>query len=290
MKSTINFYYNLFPDEIINQKEFYYFFIDEFKYYFVPFNNDEAMVKKIYEELDGLKIKVNNIIFNKDNNITTLFDNKPYALMRVNCLENVVVDLCDFMYVPIAYPASDWGEIWSRKIDYYAYQISERGLKKSVVLNSFSYYVGLSENAISYFNLIKKNNAITAVQHRRLYSLNYEINYYNPLNMVFDYSVRDVAEFIKFSFFDDKLNINRIMNYINKLYVNDTMINLLYARLLFPTYYFDLYDKIVNDELGEGELIKIISKVEAYEEFLKNFYLYFFKKYNMLRIEWLLKT
>ncbi len=287
MKSTLNFYYNLFPDKIYNQEDFYYFTLADNKYYFVPFNNDEEIVKKIYNQLKVQKIKVNEIIFNKDGKIGTIIDNKTYALLMVNCLENEIVDLDEFLILKFDLPVSNWGNVWSDKLDYYAYQVSELALKKETLLNSFSYYVGLSENAITYFNMINKDNSQSFIQHRRIYAKNYEINYYNPLNMVIDFGIRDLAEYIKFSFFSNEFNIDKIINYINKVNLDNTLINLLYARLLFPTYYFDVYDKIIINKRPEKDLIKIVNKSTEYEEFLKQFYLYYSKKYTMYRIEWL---
>ena len=64
---------------------------------------------------------------------------------------------------------------------------------------------------------------------------------------------------------------------------------MLYARLLYPTYYFDIYEKIMNKSLDEEALIKIIEKNEAYETFLKESYLELTKYAPLERIEWLLK-
>ncbi len=38
------------------------------------------------------------------------------------------------------------------QVDYFEYQIRELGKDKKVILDSFSYYIGLGENAISYVN------------------------------------------------------------------------------------------------------------------------------------------
>ena len=127
------------------------------------------------------------------------------------------------------------------------------------------------------------------IQHKRIYANNYQINYYNPLNMLIDFTVRDIAEYIKFSFFEKKLNINKTINYIKKLNLSSNMLHLLYARLLFPTYYFDHYEKFINEEETEVELLKIVALASEYENFLKNFYNYFFIDNQFLRIEWIFK-
>lgn len=289
MKSTINFYYNLYPENIIKQDNFYYFIIGEDKFYFAPLIVEEKMIETIYEELKKRKAKVNDIVKTNEDKIGVLVDNELYALIRVNCIENEIIDLEDFTNIPVLLKGTNWGEIWADKLDYYAYQVSERALKKEAILNSFSYYVGLSENAIQYYNLIPQVDNNVSIQHRRIYGVNYAINYYNPLNMVIDYNIRDIAEYIKFSFFQNTINIDKVINYINKQNYDNNMINLLYARLLFPTYYFDVYDKVLNEESSENELIKIIDKSNDFEKFLQDFYLYYSKNYQMFRIEWLIK-
>ena len=289
MKSTINFYYNLFPEEIVSQDEFFYFWINENKFYFVPFKNDKEQVMEIYEKLLHEKKKVNKIILNKEGNLVTNFKNSEYALFLVDCLENEIVDIKDFYIILMEKENINWGGIWERKIDYFEYQVNQRALGKENILNSFSYYVGLGENAIEYYNLIDKNNVSVGIQHKRIGANNYEINYYNPLNMVIDYSVRDIAEYIKFAFFNDKLNVDKVINYINSLNLTSAMMNLLYVRLLFPTYYFDHYERLINKEEDERVLINIIGKAKDYELFLKKYYLYYEKEYNLLKIDWLFK-
>lgn len=286
MKNTINFYYNLYPKDVFQKDNIFYFWILHNKYYFAPLKNDKDLVLKIYEKLLAENKKVNKIILNKENNIVTKYENDDYVLIMVDCLENEVVDIEDYFTVFLNLNPIDWGDVWEKKIDYLEYQVSERALGKNNILDSFSYYVGLAENAIEYYNLLNKENIVVSIQHKRLYSINYEINYYNPLNMIVDYSVRDIAEYIKFSFFEDDLNFNKVINYIDKMNLNSTMINLLFVRLLFPTYYFDNYEKYINEEIDEKILLLIMKKAESYEKMLKNFYNFYSNKYNLLRIDW----
>ena len=66
---------------------------------------------------------------------------------------------------------------------------------------------------------------------------------------------------------------------------------LLFSRLLFPTYYFDVYDDIINNNLKEEKIISIINKNELYEQFLVIVYNYIVKEKNIFiePIEWLIK-
>ena len=66
---------------------------------------------------------------------------------------------------------------------------------------------------------------------------------------------------------------------------------MLFSRLLFPTYYFDVYDDIINNNLKEEKIISIINKNELYEQFLVIVYNYIVKEKNIFiePIEWLIK-
>ena len=64
-----------------------------------------------------------------------------------------------------------------------------------------------------------------------------------------------------------------------------------YGRLLYPSYFFDLYDEIINDNLQEDIINRIIIKNKDYEIFLKEIYFYIVNKYNKYipEIDWLIK-
>ena len=86
----------------------------------------------------------------------------------------------------------------------FEYQVRELGLDKKVIQESFSYYLGLAENAISYVNntTLKYNsfNSKVTLSHRRIFYPNFKINFLNPLSFIFDLEVRDIAEYLKAMF------------------------------------------------------------------------------------------
>ena len=63
---------------------------------------------------------------------------------------------------------------------------------------------------------------------------------------------------------------------------------MLFARLLYPSYYFDLYDAIMNHDESEEKLISIIAKVDDFELFLKEAYLEISKYASIDKINWLI--
>ena len=55
------------------------------------------------------------------------------------------------------------------------------------------------------------------ISHKRLKPTDKVDSLYNPLNIIYDYRVRDVAEYIKNSFWADNHNIyNELNNYLYK--------------------------------------------------------------------------
>jgi len=111
----------------------------------------------------------------------------------------------------------------------------------------------------------------------------------NPLNFIFDLEVRDIAEYIKAAFFNEM----DIWSEIDEMYMNRRFTpyeaNMFFARLLYPSYYFDIYERIMENEHSEDELIYIVKKVDEYETFLMEIYNYLNNFTPMVPIEWLIK-
>ena len=63
---------------------------------------------------------------------------------------------------------------------------------------------------------------------------------------------------------------------------------MLYARLLYPTYYFDIYEKVIEDLKEESELLDIINKVDEYELFLKEAYFELSRMHKIEQINWII--
>ena len=113
---------------------------------------------------------------------------------------------------------------------------------------------------------------------------------YNPLNIIYDYRVRDIAEYIKNSFWADNHNIyNELNNYLYKSNLSLNEVKLLISRVLFPSFYFDLYEDIFNYNKDEKILNNIISRIDEYEEYLNSIIIYFKRFYPIDEIEWLKK-
>ncbi len=306
MKDSINFYYNLNIGEVENWGNSYRFFYQETLFYFVPYHRTEKELEEIIEisrELKGKNIPIHDILYNKFGNILTKVWNENYILIKPITDTNLEILLEDILklnnYLVLNTNKTKlyqnlWPTLWAKKIDYFEYQVHELGKNKPLILDTFSYYVGLGENAISYVESTIDKYQISpldriVLSHRRILYPNYSLNFYNPLSFIFDLEIRDISEYIKSAFFKSEDAMQILKEVLSKKTFSIYSYQLLYARLLYPTYYFDMYELIMENKEKEEALIPYIEKSSSYETFLKDAY-YEIAKYQMIeRIEWLLK-
>lgn len=305
MKNTINYYYNISVEDFIKTDKDYYFYLNNEEYHLIVFNRpyeDAIPIYKLNIEMKKIGCLVHEIIMNKDKQIITIINDVPYILLKLCRYKNERVFLNDINYIQnmtfnIEFDKSllrnDWVKLWSDKIDYYEYQISQLGKKYPILCDSLSYFIGLGENAISYIiNNTKENNGSSPiVSHKRIRINDGSFEFYNPLNLIIDSKVRDVAEYIKNCFVNDKLDFYEIKSYFNVSNFTQDEYMLLFSRLLFPTFYFDIYDEIINNNFNEERIIKIIEKTYEYEDTLFNIYKFivYEKKVQLEPIEWIIK-
>ena len=290
MKSALNYYYNLNIDNIHQKNKNYYFKVNNLQYMLLECVNEE--INDIY----SLNVYLTKnypfykIILNKDNKVITIINETNYILLEINnnikeLNLNEIIKINNISIVNLNKLRRDnWYTLWTNKIDYFEYQINQIGKKYPIIRESFNYYIGLAETAISLIKSINNEGMYLSLSHKRI---NNAFDLYNPLNLIIDVRVRDICEYFKFCFFENKNVFKELELFLdyNKLSYNESVYFL--ARMLFPTYYFDLYEKIIANEVKEEEIKKIISKVDKYEKLLKYIYLNF--KNNNLYIDWLEK-
>lgn len=305
MKKEIQYYYNIKIAEVEKLTNCYSFCYELQDYYFVPLNRpleDMKDILTVCQELQSKNIHCHNIMVNKDQKLITNIDNQNYILLKPNINEKKELDLIDIKKFQSSLILkqeksklyrNDWANLWSEKIDYFEYQIKEIGKDKKIILNSFSYYIGLAENAISYVNNVNetypKEYTLT-LSHKRVYYPNYVLNFYNPLSFIFDLRVRDIASYLKSKFFKEGDEaLLELENYLAKTPLTRYEYAMLYARLLYPSYYFDIYEKVMNNQEDEEKLIPIIALVNEYEKFLKESYNLICRYSYIESIDWITK-
>ena len=229
-------------------------------------------------------------VLNKDGSIFTMYQDFLFVLLKINDINpkisqnknQIRLDNTKKYYLD----RSDWYELWTRKNDYYEYQYEHIKGKHKVIDESINYYIGLAENAISYIASIPSN--LKVQEKRGLYPKRIiEREYHNPLNYVIDYKERGLSETLKYLFLNQKYLSQNIENIILSYNCTETGYKLLYGRMLYPSMYFDIYDKVINDFENEKELVEVVKRSKEYEEYLKEIYRIISKHTEIKNIDWL---
>jgi len=293
MKNVIYNLYNILLDEIKREGNNYHFYFNSDLYLFYLVENDIELVKKIYSFVKENKIECYEIISNKNNQLFTKIENKVYSLLKIKGILKYEVNFQEFKYYPFKGVFNNWGKLWNDRLDYYEIQIRELGFNYQTVLNSYGLFSGIATNAILYYNMSIKNfndEIITGIVHNRMKYPTYLIDYNNPINFIIDYNIRDIAEYIKAYFMSNDYEEENVIMLLNRLQVNTLMFNLLYSRLLYPTFYFDIFDKILLDDGKDNDVILVVNKFDEYIRLLQVIYYKFKDKYNMFNINWINKN
>lgn len=306
MEQFLKYFYDIYIDNIYKKDNKYYFYKDNSLFCVVKNYRLPEELKDILEicyEMQN-RFPVSQIVFNKFGQISSDYDNNNYILLKINTNMSSDITINDIIKINNSLflnkdkkelYRNNWAKLWESKVDYFEYQIKELGRNKKIILNSFSYYIGLAENAISIANICelynKDNmNEKVVLSHRRINYPCMEYEFYNPLEYIFDIQVRDISEYLKSMFFytDRNHTIKELKNYLLSTRLSNYEANMLYARLLYPTYYFDIYEKVIEDLKEESELLDIINKVDEYELFLKEAYFELSRMYKIEQINWII--
>lgn len=301
MKETIKYYYDVYPKEICEIDNGCYFFFNDFKFYFVKFTRDIKeldVLVKISNDLYEKNILVDTFILSKDKKFFVSVDDEIFVMLRVNSIENDELVLKDIVYFNNLLIVNDrismsgnWANLWMKKVDDFETQISELNTEYSLIQESSPYFIGLAENAITYFNDTLRDEDMSKARinlnHKRVGSkvLSGYIN--NPLTFTFDYEVRDIAEYIKYKFFSGLINYDEIEDLIFDGNFSKVSLRLLFSRLLYPSYYFDIIKYVFLYDEGEEKLEKVVLMTSEYEDFLIYIFNMISKKVNIPTIEWI---
>lgn len=272
MKNAIKYYYGLDVSKIIYSNN-YYLLIDNMNY---------LLYKCNIEDINNINLSgYHTLIPTLNNSKYIIYDNTMYVLFKLNTVVGKI-KYSDLLNSIRYYGKGDidWVNLWCTHIDYIENTIVDNYSKYEELSDVVSYYIGLGENAIELLNMSNITNIDKYITHKRVkYNMNL-VDLYNPFLIVIDTRVRDLAEYIKNAFFNGiKLDIP--FNLSNDEYI------LLFARLLYPSYFFDLCDDAINGNYDKNKLDKITSKVDEYEEYLKSIYKRIKKTTYIYDIDWL---
>ena len=302
MNNVISYYYGINVLDIYDLGSMYYFNYDNKNYYLIPINRDYNDIKGIIDlclELKKRNVLTNEIMINKFNMYLTPINKNYYVLLKENSSDNPVT-MNDIFYIQNNTMGivgsknlyrTDYIKLWESKIDYYEDKVREIHGKYINIDKSIDYYIGLSENAVVYLinNEIKISNVV--LSHRRINISKGGIDFYNPINYVIDNRTRDFSEYIKDMFFNDNLSFEMFINYLEYMRFDRDEYILFIGRMLFPSYYFDVVDRIIDNNENDNILEGIINKQDEYINFIRDIFNYLIKvkRINIPYIEWIIK-
>ena len=153
------------------------------------------------------------------------------------------------------------------------------------------YSVGMAINALQYISDInldfKKNKYLTTLTHRRIKKMDkYDI--FNPFNLIVDHSSRDLAELYK----NDLIDLNLLLQICNRYNYSVDEYEYLLARLLYPTFIFDVIEDISTSNSYEDNSSTIyyaIAKQNQLFDKIKDFYKYIINTFSVRPISWINK-
>lgn len=294
MKNVINYYYNLLPDEIHQNGSITKFEYQGQNYILMPFllNVDIKHQYDMSVRLLQRGIYTHQIIPNKDGQLITPVNNMPYLILKyLPDLEKEITleDLIAFQeatkYITYDEEILGWGTLWSNKIDYFEYQVSQFGKRHPNARKSFSFYVGIAENGIILARTIEKQSK--RIVHRRIHKQSTFFELYNPLNFVQDISIRDIAEYFKDAFLYDENIFEEITLYFQTHYLSAKDYYAFFVRMFYPSFYFDRFEKVMDGEIEDEELAEINKKSDDYVALLKKLYILLSNYVLLPEIEWL---
>ncbi len=242
--------------------------------YVFSYNNDIYLFKEVFvpEEYLQFIIRSNDlfhvVIKGKNNRYVTVYRDKRYILMKVKIRENRFVLFDDFYkmknyIVQTTYFSSfNWLELWKRKIDQIEDYVSHHSFD-IYILSIINYFIGLGELSINILNSLNQNEIIPlSYAHKRM-NFNCDLySYYDASNIIIDHYTRDIGEYIKDLIIKNKFN-NKVINFSVFSYLDRI---LLISRIIFPSYFFDLFDKFILEKKDFNNLDKYIINIDKYDE------------------------
>ncbi len=285
MKEEIIYLYNFNDIEIHKNNNSIIFFNNGNKYLVEECNKREGELLYIYN------ISLNDNLFNKIiktrfNRLLFNYDNVNYIVIKVIHDNNLYYFLNSLNYrknynnlLGTILDHSNWNNLISKKIDYIEYQYDHIKGKYKLIDESIDYYIGMAELSISYYRSLRKDNDILTFSHKRINN----DTLHNPKYLIIDSVTRDVSGILKYIFFYD-LSIN-LRDFILNLDFNRYQYEKLISRMIYPSFYFDSYEKIVNNnDLNEEKNIKkFIEKSDSYEKYISNIINIISFKFNVIK-------
>lgn len=298
MKNVLQYYYELEINSVTRINDEYLFSKDNVNYVFSPVNTSIEEINELYVltiNLFQMGIPCHNIILNQRNEILTPFNNQNYILLKKNVNSNEPITINDIInfsdYTSFNWEfkylnRTNWKDLWIKKMDYFEYQLSQIGNRYPLLCKMFGYYEGIVENGIQLFDMYNISGT-PCVSHKRLNVNTSLSDFYNPLNFVIDYNIRDAAEYFKTKVISYDDVDGEIIYFLDNYIKTDLDRILFMIRFFFPSFYFDVYEKVLMKNANKKKLDNILVNSRKYESLLKKIYGYVGTYINIPNIDWL---
>lgn len=282
MKEFIEYNYDLRCDDLAILNNLLYFkHLDKF-YIISNFNRDEVEFEKVLNYLISNNLKSLKVVMNKKGSYISEFNGKKYVVMESDC-ENEIIDF-PICIGGLINENNYWNEIWENRVVQLEKHKSELSLNKDIfyILN---YYIGLIEICIYNYNLLirkygQKNGL--SIQHNRIEFPMYSFSYYNPVNYLFDFEFRDFAEYLKMRFFYSDFSTDEAISVIDNYNFDNFSINMFFVRLIYPTYFLELYDMQNKNNVYFDLFYDLLKKSSQYENFILKLITAMSSKYEII--------
>ena len=257
MKNVLKYYYNLEPNEIHQINRLIKFSCNDKNYILYQTERNDKEIEDIYKLHIYLLLRnkyCHRIILNINTEIISRINNKSYILLETN-IENRIININDILHITsfsinksefTNITKSNWHNMWIKKNDYIEYQISQFGKKYELIRESSDYYIGIAEICISMLNETTEIAQQLTICHNRINNKTTTDEYYNPLEFIVDKKERDIGEYLK-TFNNSETIIQNIKNLKYNNILNDTELEYLFIRILYPSEYFDVYELVINN-------------------------------------------
>jgi len=306
-------HYQIQPAELIKVDSYYLFWQRNRVYFLVPvsqYKEEELQeMKKLSDYMQSLgDLSVATFVQNTQGYFVSRIANSNHALFRCNRQyernKSIGEELAIFHARGKKYAEEvlelnrigQWKTLWEKRLEqlerFWQSKVNSHpeNYFEQVFVESFPYYLGLTENAIQYVvdtELDTKPELVDAatICHQKLNIRHLKSIYHAkiPVEWTYDHFSRDLAEVIREHYFesgDESMEhiLTFLHGYEKRSPLSPFSWRLLYARLIFPVHYYETvegyYLTKTDDERKqrEHELIYHLETAEKYEEFLGTFF------------------
>ena len=186
-----------------------------------------------------------------------------------------------------------WTRLWENKIDYFERILFSKKESYKKIYPIFHYFIGIAENALLYLKQTiqeeeQEDSDKVVISHSRI-TIDYELyDYYNPVNIIIDHSSRDISEYIKSMFLHRVWDLDILSQYLDKNYFSRYGIRMIFARILFPSFFFDDLENMILHS-SDINVLLLESRAEEFENFIREIGTFFMNKYDIPMLSWIIK-